>query len=159
MDTRPNRARLEAHPDPLTARESHILMAPDDENVLLRRRMEESSLHQLSRLIPCADRSQAGGSLPIKMLKMKEPPGMCMKTKGWVTKWPRIDRALRPKCTDCAVIRGETGGARTSSRPFAPAAIDMTATRCAPSPGDPPESLSWLRAPLHRVKPGFHTDK
>jgi hypothetical protein len=31
------------------------------------------------------------------MLKMKEPPGMCMKTKERTTKWPIINRAFWPK--------------------------------------------------------------
>ena len=38
-----------------------------------------------------------GSELPIKMLKMKEPPGMCMKTQGRKTIWPIISRAFRPK--------------------------------------------------------------
>jgi hypothetical protein len=37
------------------------LVAPNDENALFRQRMGESSPHELSRLIPCADQSQAGG--------------------------------------------------------------------------------------------------
>src|ERR1019366_2197294 len=38
-----------------------------------------------------------GTAQPIKMLKMKEPPGMCMKTQGRKTIWPIISRAFRPK--------------------------------------------------------------
>jgi len=142
-------------------------MASNGENAMLMQRMEDSSLRQLWRLTHVPHQRPEAGRLPKEMLKMKIDPTMCMKTKERVTKWTTICRAFWPKihrfrdngrqssrllgreCTDCAVIRGETGVARTSSRPFAPAAIDMTATRCAPSP---PPAKRGAPFPLRLVK-------
>jgi hypothetical protein len=42
-------------------------------------------------------KSHGGTAQPIKMLQMKEPSGMCMKTQGCKTIWPIINRAFRPK--------------------------------------------------------------
>jgi hypothetical protein len=57
---------------------------PKDENALLMQRMEDSSLRQLWRLTHVLFKVETGRS-PKETLKMKIDPGMCMKTKGWMT--------------------------------------------------------------------------
>jgi hypothetical protein len=50
------------------------------------------------------------------MLKMKEPPGMCMKTKVKVTKWTTIETAF---CPTMHRLRGNSGRNKRSADLFA----------------------------------------
>ena len=50
------------------------------------------------------------GAQPQKVLKMKEPPGMCMKTKESMTKCPAKNRLFSRKCTNRAPIDNNLTG-------------------------------------------------
>ena len=53
----------------------------------------------------CANCGRAhNDARPLEMLKMKEPPGMCIKTKAMVTKCPAKNKTFARKCTNCAII-------------------------------------------------------
>jgi hypothetical protein len=60
-------------------------MASKGENTMFMQIIEDSSLRQLWRLTHMPHQGPEAGRLPEEMLKMKEPPGMCMKTKERVT--------------------------------------------------------------------------
>jgi hypothetical protein len=59
-------------------------IAPNDEKALLMRRLEIPACANCGGSPMCSARSEAGRS-PKEILKMKEPPGMCMKTKDRMT--------------------------------------------------------------------------
>jgi hypothetical protein len=50
------------------------------------------------------------GALPLEMLKMKEPPGMCMKTKETMTNCPAKNTTFTRKCSNCAIIDNNRSG-------------------------------------------------
>jgi len=53
----------------------------------------------------------SGGTVSaLEMLKMKEPPGMCMKTRGVVTKCQAIYTVFAGKCTNSAIIDNNRSG-------------------------------------------------
>jgi hypothetical protein len=120
-----------------------------------------SSLRQLWRLTHVPHQGPEAGRLPIKMLKMKEPPGMCMKTKERVTQLPIISRALWPENAKVRDNRGEnrmflkgnnTRGREMfipSFRPGPCAALDMPGRRSAPSP---PPAKRGAPCPLRLMK-------
>jgi hypothetical protein len=65
-------------------------MASNGENAIFMEIIEDSSVRQLWRLTNVPHQGPEAGRLPIKMLKMKIDPTMCMKTKATMTKWPTI---------------------------------------------------------------------
>src|SRR5271157_2158867 len=57
----------------------------------------------------CYSRSETG-RCPLEMLKMKQPPGMCMKTQEAMTKCPVQNKVFSRKCTNRMIVGDNRSG-------------------------------------------------
>ena len=86
-----------------------MLMTPQDENAVLMRRVEDSSLRQLWRLTNTLINVRHG-RCPLEMLKMKEPPGMYMKTQARGQNVHPKNGFFTRKCSNCSIIDNNLSG-------------------------------------------------